>query len=55
MELVSTILYFREGLCLIFHLKCSQMLTTPLGQLTGGRYKVERLCVEVVEEKPERA
>ena len=30
-----------QGLCLVFHWKCSRMLTTPLGQLTGGRYQVD--------------
>ena len=41
MGLVSTKLDFREGLCLVFHWKCSRMLTTPLRQLTGGRYQVD--------------
>ena len=48
MELVSTVLDFREGLCLVFHWKCSRMLTTPLRQLTGGRYQVDLSCVEVL-------
>ena len=41
MGLVSTVLHFREGLCLVFHWKCLRMLTTPLRQLTGGRYQVD--------------
>ena len=39
--LVSTVLQFREGLCLVFHWKCSRMLTTHLRQLTGGQYQVD--------------
>ena len=35
-----SVLHFREGLCLVFRWKCSRMLTTPLRQLTGGRYLV---------------
>ena len=41
MGLVSTALHFREGLCVVFHWKCLRMLTTPLRQLTGGRYQVD--------------
>ena len=41
MGLVSTVLHFREGLCLVFHWKCSRMLTTPRRQLTGGQYQVD--------------
>ena len=26
MRLVSTVLHFKEGLCLVFHWKCSRML-----------------------------
>ena len=37
-----------EEFCLAFRWKCSWMLTTPPRQLTGGRYRVERLCVEVL-------
>ena len=48
MELVSTVLYFREELCLVFCWKCSRMLTTPLRQQTGGLYQVDRSCVEVL-------
>ena len=48
MELVSTILHFREGRCLVFRWKYSRMLTTPQRQLTGGRYQVDRLCVEIL-------
>ena len=44
MELVSTVLHFREGLCLVFRWKCLPMLTTLLRQPRGGRYQVERLC-----------
>ena len=47
MELVSTVLHSKEGLCLVFCWKCLLMLITPLRQLTGGRYKVERF-VEVL-------
>ena len=47
-ELVNTLLHFSEGLCLVFRWKFSRMLTTPLRQLTGGRYQVDRLCVEVL-------
>ena len=32
---------FQTGLCLVFRWKCSRMLTTPLWQLSGGRYQVE--------------
>ena len=48
MELMSTVLHFKEELCLAFRWKCSRVLTTPLRQLTGGWYQVERLCVEVL-------
>ena len=48
MGLVSTVLYFIQGFCLVFHWKCSRMLTTPLRQLTGGRYQVIQSCVEVL-------
>ena len=41
MGIVSTVLHFREGLRLAFRGKYSRMLTTPLKQLTGGRYQVE--------------
>ena len=41
MGLVSTVLRFREGLCLAFHWKYSQMLTTLRRQLTGDQYQVE--------------
>ena len=41
MELVSTVLRFREGLCLAFYWKYSQMLTTLRRQLTGDQYQVE--------------
>ena len=40
-KLVSTVLHSREKLCLVFRWKCLRMLTTPLRQLTGGRYQVE--------------
>ena len=39
--LVSTLLHFRERLCPVFYWKCSRNLTTPLRQLTGGRYQVD--------------
>ena len=39
--IVSTVSHFREGLRLAFRWKYSRMLTTPLKQLTGGRYQVE--------------
>ena len=32
---------FQRGTCVVFHWKCSWMLTTPLKQLTGGRHQVE--------------
>ena len=41
MKLVSTVLRFREGRCLVFHWKYSQMLTTLRMQLIGGQYQVE--------------
>ena len=41
MGLVSTVLRFREGLCLAFHWKYSQMLTTLRRQLTGDQYQAE--------------
>ena len=48
MGLVRTVLHFREELCLVFHQKCSLMQTTPLRQLTGGRYQVDQSCMEVL-------
>ena len=41
MGLVRTVFRFREGLCLAFHWKYSQMLTTLRRQLIGGQYQVE--------------
>ena len=32
---------FQEGLRLVFHWKCSRMLTTPLRQLTGDQYQAD--------------
>ena len=32
---------FQRGTCVVFRWKCSRMLTTPLKQLTGGRYQME--------------
>ena len=48
MELVSTVLHFIKDLCLVFRWNCSRMPATPPRQLTGGRYQVKRLCVEVL-------
>ena len=41
MGLVSTVLRFREGHCMVFHWKYSQMLIALRRQLIGGQYQVE--------------
>ena len=46
MELVSTVLHFREGHCLVFRWKCSRMLTnashaTDRRSVSGGAIMCE--------------